>query len=352
MPSTPTSRRNVIGLDIEPGHVTAVEASVNGSLAVERAVVAPLAAELVRDGEVSDPQALAETLRPLFQEHKLSRRVRVGLANQRIVLRTLDLPRIDDPKDLEAAVRFQAQEHVPMPLDQAVLDFQSLGSVQTAEGERTRVAVVAARRDVVERLLSAVRAAGLKPVGIDLSAFAMIRALAVGAPGSSEPVLYVNVAGLTNIAVAEGKTCRFTRVVAGGMEGMVAALAERRGLTVEHSAQWLRHVGLSDPVESIEGESELVSEARSVLADGARGVADEVRNTLDFHRSQAPDAAVAHVALTGAAVSIPGFAKQLSADLGMPVEAHVVREARPGALAGVDAGLLTVATGLTVEERP
>ncbi len=328
-----------------------MEATVNGAVAVERAVVSPLGFDVVRDGEVQDPESLAQTLRELFREHDLGRRVRLGVANQRIVLRTLDLPRIDDPKDLDAAVRFQAQEHVPMPLDQAVLDFHSLGPVQTPDGERTRVALVAARRDMVERLLGAARAAGLRPVGVDLAAFAMVRALDAGTVDASQPILYVNVAGMTNIAIAEGAVCRFTRAVAGGMEGMVTQLAERRGLTTEHARGWLAHVGLLAPVESVDGDPEIVSEARSVLADGARRVADDVRNTLDFQRSLETGMDVSRAVLTGPAVAIGGFVEQVGADLGIPVEARSVREARPGAAGGLETGGLTVAAGLAVEER-
>lgn len=344
--------RSVVGLDIEPGSVAAVEASVNGAIAVERAATAPLPAEVVRDGEVNDPQSLSETLRSLFRESGLSRRVRLGVANQRIVLRTLELPRLDDPKDLEAAVRFQAQEHIPMPLDQAVLDFQSLGPVQTPDGERTRVALVAARREMIDRLLFAVRDAGLRPVGIDLAAFAMVRALDSGVAQGAEPVLYVNVAGITNIAIAENSVCRFTRAVPGGVEGMAAQLAERRGLTTEHARQWLAHVGLTAPLESVEGDPEIVAEARSVLADGARRVADDVRSTLEFQRTQEAGLEVSEAVLTGPAVAIPGFVEQLAADLGIPVESRVVREAHPGAASDLDPGRLTVAAGLAVEERP
>ena len=98
-------------------------------------------------------------LRELFTEHKLGRRVRLGVANQRIVMRTLDLPPLKDGKEIASAVRFQAQEHIPMPLDQAVLEHQSLGVVETPEGPRTRVVLVAARRDMIERLLEATRSA-------------------------------------------------------------------------------------------------------------------------------------------------------------------------------------------------
>ena len=96
--------------------------------------IAPLAPEVFHDGEVADPAALAEVLRALFAEHKLSRRVRLGIANQWVVVRTLRLPVIDDPNELDAAVRFQAQEQIPMPLDQAVLDHRVVGGVPAQEG--------------------------------------------------------------------------------------------------------------------------------------------------------------------------------------------------------------------------
>ena len=94
--------------------------------------------------------------------HKLSRRVRLGVANQRIVMRTLDLPPLKGAKEISSAVRFQAPDHIPMPLDQAVLEHHSLGIVETPEGPRTRVVVVAARRDMIDRLLDATRKAGLR----------------------------------------------------------------------------------------------------------------------------------------------------------------------------------------------
>jgi type IV pilus assembly protein PilM len=281
------------------------------------------------------------------------------VANQRIVVRTIDVPNLAEPKELAAAVRFQAQEHIPMPLDLAVLDFQPLGLVETEQGERMRVILVAARRDMVDRLLEAVRRAGLRPEGVDLSAFAMIRALDQSPPagegeGDAAPehsVLYVSVGGLTNLAIAERGLCRFTRVAAGGLEGMVAQLAERRGLTLEHSRQWLNHVGLSAPVEQIEGDAEIVTEARTVLSDGVRRIADDVRNSIDYYRAQESAVSVEQAVLTGAAVGVPGFTEQLSSDLGMAVTAGVVAEARPGAVPIEDAGRLTIAAGLAVGER-
>src|SRR5207247_7116216 len=111
------------------------------------------------------------TLRELFAESGLGKRVRVGVANQRTVMRTIELPPMEDEKSLAQAVNFQAQDQVPMPLANAVLDFHSLGVIDTPNGPRERVVLVAAQRDMIESLLDAVREAGLQPEGVDLSAF-------------------------------------------------------------------------------------------------------------------------------------------------------------------------------------
>jgi len=351
MPNRSTSRKTVVGLEIEPSHLAAVEVRPDTAV-VERAATAMLAPGIMRDGEVVDVDALADALKEFFRDRKLPRNVRLGVANQRIVVRTLDAPPLQD-KELAAAVRFEAQNLIPMPLDQAVLDFQVLGPVETEEGPRTRVILIAARRDMVDRLVSATRRAGLRPVGVDLSAFAMIRALAPppGVASSGGAVLYVNVAGLTNIAVAHGYTCLFTRTVAGGFDGLAGELAERCGLTMQHARQWLMHVGLVTPMTELAGDESILAEARTVLSDGVRRIADEARNSLDFYRA-APDALpVEEAVLCGPAVTVPGFVEELGARIGVPIREGAVSEARPGVLNEADADRVAVAAGLALEER-
>ena len=341
------TNKTVVGLDIEPGYVAAVQ-TTPGRMAVERAAYAPLPPGVVRDGEVVDVDTLANVLRGLFSQHKLGKRVRIGVANQRIVMRTVDLPPLTDAKELASAVQFQAQEHIPMPLEQAILEHQSLGTVDTADGVRTRVVLVAARRDMIDRLLEAATRAGLRPHGIDLSAFAMIRALhQANATGST---VYVNVGGITNLAIANGTTCVFTRVIPYGIESVAGDLAERRGLTLEHAHGWLKHVGMLSSIEDVQGDSEIVLEARNVLVEGVRRIGDEVRNSLDFHVMQEGSSAVERVVLTGPAVAIPGFSEHIGQQIGLPVEVGLVAEGKAGGFGGIDAGRLAVAAGLAVDE--
>jgi len=352
MAKAASSNKSVIGLDIEPGYVTAAEVRGNGHLAVTRSASVALAPGVVRDGEVVDAEALGEALKQLFRDHKLDRRVRIGVASPGIVVRVLDLPPLKDKKELAAAVRFQAQEQLPIPIEQAVLDFQSLGITETPQGPRARVVVVAARREMIDRLLVAVRRAGLRAEGIDLSAFAMIRALAGGQQAGQGVVLYVNAGGLTNLAVADGSLCLFTRVASSGVEGMVAQLAERRGLTLDHARMWLVHVGLVAPTEAIDGDAQTISDARAVLGEGVRRIADDIRNSLEFYGAQEDARIVERAVLVGPAASIGGFADELSRQLGLPVEAGSVPEDKPGAYGGADGARVAVAAGLAVTEAP
>jgi type IV pilus assembly protein PilM len=344
--STPT-----VGLTIEPGRIAAAQVSVNGRIVVTDGARGELAPGIVRDGEVADVDALAGALRDLWRENgSLDRRVRIGVANARIVVRTIYLPPIESAKELATAVRFQARDEIPMPLEDAVLDFHTTGIVETPEGPRQRIVLVAARRDMLTDMLTAARSAGLKPVGIDLSAFGMIRAL--HAPGDDEgPELYVSVGGLTNLAIADNGICGFTRVAGSGLESLAAELAERRELTLEHARMWLHHVGLEQDLSEIDGDEKIVADARTVLQAGARRIAGEVRGSLDFHQGQANGTgAVKRVILTGPAVAVSGFAEALEAELGIEVAQRVIEGADAGSFGALDAACLTVAAGLAVEQ--
>jgi type IV pilus assembly protein PilM len=361
----------LVGLDIQPGYVSAVQARVNGSILVQRAAGSPLPPDTVREGEVLDGGALAETLRDMFRDSHLDKRVRVGVANQRTVLRTLELPPLTDRKELATAVRFQAEDQVPMPLDNAVLDFHALGVIDTPAGPRQRVIVVAAQRDMVERLLAAVRSAGLRPEGIDLSAFALIRSLHRDDEEHAGRVLYLNVGGLTNMAIAEGTVCRFTRVVGGGLESMAADVAERHGIKLHDARELLASVDLEEPTANaapdIDPSSEPVElqanrssapaeqptiDVRPVLASGVREIAGEVRNSLDFHRSQDGGGEVSSVVLSGPALQISGFAQALQSELGVTLLPQTVGLLEESSAGSVSAERLAVATGLAVEEAP
>lgn len=355
---------NLVGLDIGTASVAAVELRTNGSVSIERTAIAPLPEGATQDGEVADSAALSAALKDFFAAGKLGRDVRLGIANQRVVVRTLRMPRVEKRDEIENAIRFMAAEQVQMPLEDAVIDWQVLdSSPEVASSGQMDVAVAAARWDMVRPLVDTLRTAGLRPVGVDVAAFGMIRALAReaaaagvnppppspdGVPAAPGARLYCSLGDVTNLAIARGSGCLFTRVFPYGMEAIAAELSERQGLTLEHARMWLSHVGLEQPVEAVAGDPAIVAATREVLAAGASKLAGELRLSLDYYGSQGEAVAVEEIVVCGAGAAVPGLPAALQAELGF-----ALRPARPVALAGFpapDASRLTVPFGLALEE--
>jgi type IV pilus assembly protein PilM len=348
---------DVVGLEIEAGSIAAAEVRRNGGVSLAAGGVVRLAPAAFHDGEVADSDTVAAALRELFGTHKLGKRVRLGIANQRVVVRTLRLPAIENPDELAAAVRFAAQEQIAMPLDQAVIDHRVVGGVAGVEGAAPQidVIVVAARRDMIAASVAPLKEAGLEPVGVDLSAFGMIRALGdpAGRPAENDEVplpsaaLYCNFGDVTNLAVAKGRACLFTRVSPVGLEDIVGNFATATGLTLEHARMWLDHVGLALPPEQIEGDPNTVAKARAELESGASALIDEMRLSLDFYGAQEGALPVERIVLCGAGSAIPGLGAHMERVLGLPIEIGL-----PQALGGLDpaeAARLTLPFGLALD---
>ncbi len=344
----PTAKRaaTVTGLEVGATQVIAAQAtSQGGRIVAERVASRGLPPGLMRDGLVIEPERLAGELKALFAEHRLSKRVRVGLATPRTVLRVIDLPPLEE-RDIRAALMMQAQERIPMPLDRAVMDFQTVGLVDTPDGQRLRVIVVVTEREGVDRLLDALRRAGLRPEGVDLSIFAVIRAL-----GHSEraegPVLYAQLGDLVNIAIAEGGVCRFTRQAPQGLAMVLGRLAESQEIPIDQAHSLLHRAGTIRPGTA---ESEDEHDVADLLSRTAAELGSELRAAAEFYSMQFGSDIVRTGVVAGPLAPLPGFVQALGAAAGLELTCGEVHATDSEALGGVDPRLAPLATGLAVGE--
>ena len=209
-----------VGLHIDSRRASAV--AVDGKRVVAAASV-ELPPGAVTDVGVAEPDQLSEALRDLFTRGDFGRRVYMGLSVRHGVVRLLDMPLVENESEREAAVRFQAAEAIAMPLDEAILDYAFVGqTVAPPAPPRMQVVLAAARRAPVLELVDAVQAAGLKPLGIELEPFALVRALGDPAQENEAARLYVHI-GCSNavLAIAVGHTCLFTRSAPPAGAGLV-----------------------------------------------------------------------------------------------------------------------------------
>ena len=177
----------------------------------------------VTDVGVQDSALLSEALRELFSRAAFGKRVYMGLSVRHGVVRLLDMPLVEDESERDAAVRFQAAEAIAMPLEEAILDYAFVGqTIDPPAAARMQVVLAAARRVPVLELVDAVQAAGLKPAGIELEPFALVRALGDSAQENEAARLYVHIGGSNAIlAIAVGHTCMFTRSAPPSGAGLV-----------------------------------------------------------------------------------------------------------------------------------
>jgi type IV pilus assembly protein PilM len=333
LPALPTlSRRGsggkqFVGLKIGGSQIAAARVRNGESPELLQAARTPLDHGIVVNGEVRDPEALATALKAFFAEHKLPKRgVRLGIANNRIGVRTFEVTGIDDPKQLANAIRFRAQEVLPIPLEEAVLDYQVLSEGVTEEGQPLRrVLLVVAYRELVDRYVYACRKAGLQIVGIDLEAFALLRAVAAPhdtSAGTERGALVAVSVGhdRSTFAVSDGRICEFTRVLEWGGWALNIAIARALDMSPSEVETVKRALSFSGAEQVPDGFSEeQLATAREASRRQLQTFARELVSSLQFYQNQPGSLGIGEIALTGGTAHLPGLGAELERLIGVPV---------------------------------
>ena len=351
--------KRLVGLKIGASQLAAATVSNNGHAEVLQLARGPLDAGIVSNGELREPELLAEALKEFFKVNKLPKRgVRLGIATNRIGVRTLEIPGIQDAKQLANAIKFRAQEALPIPIDEAVLDYQVLSETTNEEGEISRrILLVLAYRDLIDRYVAACKKAGIQLVGIDLEAFALLRAIAApreeGTPAQAALVGVTVGHDRTTFAVSDGRTCEFTRVLDWGGHSLNVGLARALDMAPSEVDRFKPHLSLTGN-EVPEGlTSEQAVKAREALNRQVQSFARELVSSLQFYQNQPGSLGIGEIVLTGGTAHLAGFAEELARLIGVRVRigdplvrVKIAKKLREPA----QLGSLAVAIGLGIED--
>jgi type IV pilus assembly protein PilM len=353
--------RRLVGLKIGASQLAAARVANNGSAELLQVARQPLDPGIVVGGELRDPEALAEALKDFFGKHKLPKRgVRLGIANNRIGVRTFEIAGIQDQKQLANAVRFRAQEALPIPIDEAVLDYQVLGEGVDEEGQPTRrILLVVAYRELIDRYVDACRKAGIALVGIDLEAFALLRALQAPQAGVGEDAGAALVAvsvghERSTFAVSDGRVCEFTRVLEWGGSALNVAIARALDAAPSEVEQVKRALTLTDSTVVPEGlTAEQTTRAVDAVRKAIQSFARELVSSLQYYQNQPGSLGIGEIVLTGGTAHLPGLADDLERLIGVRVRvgdplARMKVSRKIGQPEQV--GSLAVAIGLGIED--
>lgn len=310
----------VIGLDIGAAGVRAVELEFGAggpqgknpaSLVRFGEVALPLGA--VRDGEVVQQETVAGALRALWQQAKFgSKDVVIGVGNQRVLVRELDLPWMPRAQ-LRESLPYQVNELLPMPIDDALLDFHPTGESAGPTGRTVQGLLVAAQRDTVTANVLAVEGAGLRPTMVDLNAFALVRALARGELGQRTAAFVDIGSTITTVVITVQGQPRLVRSLPSGGQTVTNAVASALGISAAEAEVVKREVGVGFAVPQ---ERVVAGEA---VAEVVRALVESIRSTFVYFGSNNPGAAIDVAVLTGGGSHLPGLGQYLSSASRLPV---------------------------------
>ncbi|MFN2609646.1 MAG: type IV pilus assembly protein PilM [Actinomycetota bacterium] len=358
--------RDSIGLDIGTSGVRAAHISLAKHPAtLENFGQVSLPTGLVRDGEILDVDQVSKAISELWRRAGFKKKlVSLGVANQKTVARPIDLPHMSE-EELRGALQFQIQEYIPMPIEDAVVDFQVLDEFVTENNERMmRVLLVAAQKDMVNSCVAAVEKAGLTLAAIDFIPLTLVRSLGDSADalargsGTGEAIIDVG-AGVTKIVVHEAGVPRFVRVLSIGGNDLTESVAAALAISLEEAESLKQRLGLPfgpvappappapsagtpgvDPVTGapapagapsmpqtpgapapsvIPGASMQEQNAARILDQRATAFVDEVRGSLDYYLAGA-EGRISRVVLCGGGAKLTNLSTRLANSLRLPVE--------------------------------
>lgn len=346
--------KQVVGLSIGASQLAAAVVVNNGRPKLVKAARHTLPQEVVVGGEVRDPEALANEISAFFQEAALPRKnVRLGIGSSRTGVRVFERPTVDDPRQLANAIRFRAYETLPIPIEEAMLDYHIVEEPTTAD----RVLLAVAYRDLVDRFVATCAAARIDLVGIDIEAFALLRAVGGEPLPAGERAEAARVAvsighDRTTVAVSDGRLCEFTRVLDWGGSRVTAAIERALEVDAGEAERVKRSLDISSTADG-----EPADEQHTKAAEAARrevnGLARELASSLHFYQDQPDSLGFAEITITGGCAHLQGLAEQLEELIGISVRV-ADPFARVGSGHGISSngqdGALAVAIGLGIED--
>jgi len=309
-------RGELVGLKIGATQLAASRVANNGSARLLQLARGPLPPGIVVSGEVRDIPALTAALDEFFRTNKLPRKgVRLGIATNRIGVRSFELGGVENEQQLENAIRFRAHEALSIPVADSVLDYHVVSETVDEDGTtRRRVVLAAAYRDSIDRYVAACKEVGIEVVAVDLEAFALLRAVAPAAV-ADEPAAVVAVTighDRTTLAISDGDVCDFTRVLEWGGASLAAAI--ERELRVDAAeANELVHALSLDTAEAVDVEANERKSARvrEAVRHELQSLARDLVASLQYYQAQPESLAIAEILVAGGTSRLHGLPEEL-----------------------------------------
>jgi type IV pilus assembly protein PilM len=339
-----------VGIDIGKSAIKVAEVRRTArGIELRRFGVAPTPPGSVEGGLILDQQAVASTVRDVLRHAGVrTRRAVVSVTGQNVLARVLRLPPIP-PEEVKQAIRWEAERHLPFPVDEAVIDVQTVREVTENGVRQLEVLLAAAPEALVLTHIRTLEGASLVVDAVEVGALAMARGL--GQTEAAGTHVLVNLgASTTDVAVVQDGVPQFTRTILLGGDALTRVITQLLQADAATAEEAKIRYGLGweeAPADLPEG---------AYATDVAQALAElitQVRRSLDFYRAQFAGVVISDMIICGGGSGLRHLDHHLSNELELPVTiANPLAYVRPPSSREQDARAvapqLTVATGLAL----
>ena len=322
---------SLVGLDIGSSSVKLVQLVPKGKdhWALVGYAIQDLSEEAVEEIDPDlRPAVVGEAIKKAFKAAKISGRdVVTAVSGDAVIVRYIKLPFMKK-EELKNVISYEAEQHIPLPIDQVVLDYHILGEIDEDNQKKLEVLLVAAKDEMVDEHLKLLRAARLKPVVIDVDSFAMENAYLTnyGQP-KGETVALVNIgAKTTTINVVEDGISHLTRDFSVAGNQFTKQIQTEMNLGFSQAEELKRQQGQV----AIENDDILITrmpdkDDRSIAISEAvtpvlNKMLSEFRRSFDFYENSIKKRPISRVVLSGGGARLKNIEKFFADKLGVPTE--------------------------------
>ncbi len=297
------------GLDIGSSSIRLVQlrrGSSHPALAAYGSVAVP--GNITTSDSKIDQDKVSELVRQLVHENHIGvKDVVVGLPSSKVFATVITTPKLDDAQ-LAKAIRYQAEQYVPMAISQVKLDWAVID--QSADGKNLEVLLVAAPNSVVEKYVGMLEKAGLEPLALEANAIATARALV---PTSDLAVVTLDLGSLdSDISIVWKNTPRLIRSVTVGGTTLVRSVAQSLGLDEVQALQFTYKFGLT--------QSKLEGQVYKAIKPTLESLVSEIEKSVKFFAGRYPEVKLEKLVVTGPPAALPELGPFLANSIGLPVE--------------------------------
>jgi type IV pilus assembly protein PilM len=339
-------RVDAVGLEIGTSALKVVELRPGNPPSLAALAMRPMPPGLVQEDMVVDIPGLAAEVRALFDEAGIRKRhVITAVSNRQAITRNIMVPKMT-VKELEEAIKWEAERYIPFPIDEVELDFFVLDNPDDIEsGGQLEVIIAAARLDLLTQQVEMLREAGLEAIVVDIKPFALLRSLkgallgehltkttlsGSGYTEASEIGVVLEIAASnTTITLVRGERVLMNRNIGVSGDDFTAAVQRSFGLDFDSAEEVKLQYGTAtipseDEEELLNFDAKREQYSPSRVYEALRPVlielTTEIRRSLEFFRVQTGDATINRMLVTGGGANLRGLPEAIGDTLGVRVE--------------------------------